>query len=610
MPGDVVAVVAPAGPSSPERLAVGVRLLESWGLTVRVGPHVLGRHPALEHLAGTDAERAADLRDAWSAPDVAAVWAARGGYGCHRLVDLLDWPALAEAGPRLLIGFSDVTALHEALAQRLGVVGLHAPVVTSLGESTDSTQQRVRRTLFEPEQALRVADGLRRVTGGVAEGVLVGGNARVLTASLGTPVSRPAQGGLVVLEDIGEPAYKLDGVLTQLLRAGWFAGVCGVVTGHFSDVAGTDVERCWSTGSAGWGCRWWPAPRWATRTTTGRCPSGCPRCSTPTPGPSISRSRRSPDGHRRGPGDEPGYVSCQSMGSASTASCTVGGVRHGRPWARTTSASSSSRAHADATPARRRSASNRPTASPQIARPAMNPLAPADDVISTWRRNCGNVADDDSSTQGTSMPASSSAHRSAAAGSVSGSPTSPGTSTFITWRRGWRRPWLRRRSRRLAARTAGSAASLCRAGTTAARPRAAPRLAALRDQVGDDRPLLRGHRLELGAVEDHQLRGIGSSRLTPAPSSVPAARSPCRGRQGSTRGRSSPQMIPTEPGTEPVSTACPNDHTGSTSTAVQCPDIPAISSSLDSTTSPYPLRTGRGRTAPGSSPGGRLPRPG
>jgi len=242
VPGDVVSVVAPAGPVLPERLAVGVRVLESWGLTVRFGPHVLGRHPSLEHLAGTDAERAADLRDAWCAPDVAAVWAARGGYGCHRLVDLLDWPALAEAGPRLLIGFSDVTALHEALAQRLGVVGMHAPVVTSLGESTDSTQERVRRTLFEPEQALRVAEGLRRVTGGVAEGVLVGGNARVLTAGLGTPVSRPAQGGLVVLEDIGEPAYKLDGLLTQLLRAGWFAGVRGVVTGHFSDAADTDVD--------------------------------------------------------------------------------------------------------------------------------------------------------------------------------------------------------------------------------------------------------------------------------------------------------------------------------------------------------------------------------
>ncbi len=242
VPGDVVAVVAPAGPVVADRLATGVRVLESWGLAVRLGPHVHERHGSLDHLAGTDADRAADLGAAWCAPDVAAVWAARGGFGCHRLVDRLDWSAMAQAGPRLLVGFSDVTALHEALAQRLGLVGLHAPMVMSLGQSPDPTKDRVHRTLFEPEQGLRVADGLRRVSGGVAEGVLLGGNLRVLTASLGTPVSRPARGGLVVLEDIGEPAYKIDGMLTQLLRAGWFADVRGVVTGHFSETEGTDVD--------------------------------------------------------------------------------------------------------------------------------------------------------------------------------------------------------------------------------------------------------------------------------------------------------------------------------------------------------------------------------
>ena len=240
--GDVVAVVAAAGPVRPERLAAGVEVLESWGLTVRPAPHVLGRHPTLDHLAATDADRAADLRDAWSAPDVAAVWAARGGFGSHRLVDLLDWPAMVLAGPRLLVGFSDVTALHEAVAQRLGLVSVHGPVVTSLGESQPDLHERVRRMLFAPETALDLAAGLRQVVGGVAEGVLVGGNLRVVTASLGTRVGRPARGGIVVLEDVGEQAYRVDGMLTQLLRAGWFDGVRGIVIGAFTDNGDSDVD--------------------------------------------------------------------------------------------------------------------------------------------------------------------------------------------------------------------------------------------------------------------------------------------------------------------------------------------------------------------------------
>jgi muramoyltetrapeptide carboxypeptidase len=241
-PGAVVAVVAPAGPLRRERLTAGIEVLESWGLAVRVGPHVLDRHPTLDHLAASDADRAGDLLDAWCAPDVAVVWAARGGSGCHRLVDMLDWAAMTQVPPRLLVGFSDVTALHEAVAQRLGLVTVHGPVVTSLGDSDEPARAHVRRILFERDAALELATGLHRLRGGVAEGVLVGGNLRVVTASLGTRVSRPARGGIVVLEDVGEQAYRVDGMLTQLLRAGWFDGVRGVVTGAFTETDGTDVD--------------------------------------------------------------------------------------------------------------------------------------------------------------------------------------------------------------------------------------------------------------------------------------------------------------------------------------------------------------------------------
>lgn len=242
--GDEVAVVAPAGPVRAERLDRGVEVLRGWGLRVRLGAHVLARHDRLKHLAGSDAERAADLESAWTDPRVTAVWCARGGYGSHRLVDLLDHAAMAAAGPRLLIGFSDVTALHELVNGRLGLVSLHGPVVTSLGEATPAAADRLRRLLFEPDDMLDPFAGvpLRMLVGGSASGVLTGGNLRLLTSALGTRTSRPARGGIVVLEDVGEEPYRIDAMLTQLRRTGWFDGVRGVVAGSFGDAAEVSVD--------------------------------------------------------------------------------------------------------------------------------------------------------------------------------------------------------------------------------------------------------------------------------------------------------------------------------------------------------------------------------
>lgn len=242
-PGNLVAVLAPAGPVPPDRLEGGLAVLRGWGLRVRLGEHVLGRHPALPYLAGSDAERAGDLEAAWTDPEVAAVWCARGGYGSHRLVELLDHTALADAGPRLLVGFSDVTALHELVNGRLGLVSLHGPVVTSLGDAPAGAEQ-LRRLLFEPEDALDLFPGvrLRALVGGRAAGVLVGGNLRLLTSALGTRTSRPARGGIAVLEDVAEEAYRIDAMLTQLRRSGWFTGVRAVLAGSFSGVGDDSAD--------------------------------------------------------------------------------------------------------------------------------------------------------------------------------------------------------------------------------------------------------------------------------------------------------------------------------------------------------------------------------
>ena len=231
-PGDVVAVVAPAGPAPPARLAAGVSTLRSWGLEVRVPAAVDdGRSSELPWLAGSDAERADQLVDAWTDPQVRAVWAARGGSGAHRVLDLLDWRRLAEARPKVLVGFSDVTALHEAVAVRLGLATLLGPVVTQLGDAHPTAVAATRSAVMEPDAWVLTGTGAVR---GTAQGVLVGGNLTVLAAALGTPLVRPARDGIAVLEDVDEQPFRLDRVLTQLVRSGWLAGVRGVALGQFT----------------------------------------------------------------------------------------------------------------------------------------------------------------------------------------------------------------------------------------------------------------------------------------------------------------------------------------------------------------------------------------
>jgi muramoyltetrapeptide carboxypeptidase len=230
--GDGVAVVAPAGPVPPDQLEAGVRILEKWGLRVRLGKHVYDRH---DYLAGVDADRADDFMRAWTDPGISAVFAARGGYGTQRIIDLLDWGRLVDAGPKVLCGFSDLTALHQGFAAILGLVTIHGPVVTSLGVADADTVEQVRRILFEPESALELIDGHETavLVPGAAEGVLVGGNLSLLASEIGTPLSRRARGSLVLLEDCDEELYRIDRSLTQLLRSNWFEGVQGIVLGSW-----------------------------------------------------------------------------------------------------------------------------------------------------------------------------------------------------------------------------------------------------------------------------------------------------------------------------------------------------------------------------------------
>lgn len=237
-PGARVAVVAPSGPVERDQLERGLDILRGWNLDPVVAPHVLDRHGEFDYLAGGDADRARDLERAWCDPTVSAVFCARGGYGAARMADLVDWTAMRAAGPKVFLGYSDITTLHEAFAARLGLATLHGPMV-AVADFLKNTraQDHLRATLFEPESVRVIApEGAAALVAGRARGVTLGGCVSLLAADLGTAHGRvSARGGLLCVEDTGEEAYRLDRILTQLLRAGWLEGVAGIALGSWED---------------------------------------------------------------------------------------------------------------------------------------------------------------------------------------------------------------------------------------------------------------------------------------------------------------------------------------------------------------------------------------
>jgi muramoyltetrapeptide carboxypeptidase len=229
-------VVAPSGPVAEDRLQAGLDILRGWDLDPVVASHVLDVHAELRYLAGSDADRAADLQQAWCDPSVAAVLCARGGYGAQRMVDLLDWEAMRAAGPKVFLGFSDVTVLHQAFATRLGLVTLYGPAAAGVDFVKNAgAQEHLKATLFAPETVRTIASAGAALVPGRARGVTLGGCLSMLASDLGAPHARTAaRGGLLFVEDVGEQAYRVDRMLTQLLRCGWLDGVTGIALGSWA----------------------------------------------------------------------------------------------------------------------------------------------------------------------------------------------------------------------------------------------------------------------------------------------------------------------------------------------------------------------------------------
>jgi len=239
-PGARVALVAPAGPLVDGAVERAEKRVREWGWEPRPGEHVGGR---MGFLSAPDEARVTDLNTALRDTRVDAVWCLRGGYGTMRILERIDWSALTRS-PKALIGFSDNTALHLA-AQRIGMVSYHGPHPATK-EFTAFSREVLERVLCraEPAGALPFPGGgpdrAVTVTPGVAEGPLVGGNLSLVAATLGTPFAVQPRQAIVFLEEVGESAYRVDRLLTQLLLAGVFREAVGVAIGAFTETAEQD----------------------------------------------------------------------------------------------------------------------------------------------------------------------------------------------------------------------------------------------------------------------------------------------------------------------------------------------------------------------------------
>jgi len=231
-PGDAVALIAPAGPlASPAELDAAIARVEALGLRAALGEHVLGRHG---FLAGTDAERAHDVNAALRDPGVRGIFAVRGGYGTTRLLERVDYDAL-RADPKVLLGYSDLTALLDACTARADVVTFHGPVVALSPWGPDEIGWLRRAVLSnDPIGSLSVSAG-RALVPGRARGRLAGGNLSLMAALVGTPYAIDCAGAIVFLEETDEAPYRIDRMLTQLRSAGTLRGCAGIVLGTFAN---------------------------------------------------------------------------------------------------------------------------------------------------------------------------------------------------------------------------------------------------------------------------------------------------------------------------------------------------------------------------------------
>jgi len=238
--GDTVMIIAPAGiMKDTAKVENGIILLQEWGLNVKLGKNLFEQD---YHFAGTDEQRLEDFQNAIDDPTVKGIWCARGGYGSVRIIDNIDFTKF-KLDPKWLIGFSDITALHNEI-HNLGIETIHALMpVTYKPENEEQAKalKSLKKALFGKKLTYRISDSDYNKSG-EGNGQVVGGNLSLLYSLLGSRSSIDVDGKILFIEDIGEYIYHIDRMLINLKRNGYFEKCNGLIVGGVSDVRENDVD--------------------------------------------------------------------------------------------------------------------------------------------------------------------------------------------------------------------------------------------------------------------------------------------------------------------------------------------------------------------------------
>ncbi|WP_281657682.1 LD-carboxypeptidase [Halobacillus sp. Cin3] len=240
--GDRVAVIAPAGPPDKDHLLQGKRVLEKMGLEVVLGRHVFDVDEEPETVYQ---KRVSDLHEAFFAPAICGVVCANGGFGTAKIAPMIDYEKI-QSNPKIFWGYSDITYLLNAIQKSTDLVTFHGPMVAS--DLNDEQRTKETESSFSPLFTKEIMtydshkSALNTLVHGTGEGHLVGGNLTLLTNGLGTPYQVDTKGAILLIEEVGEPAFLVDLKLTHLKQAGVFDEVQGVVLGNFHEESAEGLE--------------------------------------------------------------------------------------------------------------------------------------------------------------------------------------------------------------------------------------------------------------------------------------------------------------------------------------------------------------------------------
>lgn len=234
--GDTIGLIAPGSYVTQEQLDKSIKNFEELGYKVKYSKNILSKHG---YLAGYDYERAADIHEMFADKEVDAIAAVRGGYGCARILPMLDY-SIIKSNPKILIGYSDITSLLYGIYKKTGLVGFHGPV--GISTFNDYSVEHFNKILSDPDSTYEMKnlpeeeEQIVIINSGIAKGELIGGNLSIVVSMIGTEYDIDSKNKIIFLEEIGEEPYRIDRMLTQMRQSGKFDGCKGIALGVF--------ERC------------------------------------------------------------------------------------------------------------------------------------------------------------------------------------------------------------------------------------------------------------------------------------------------------------------------------------------------------------------------------